>query len=347
MKRFLLFITILLALASSGHAVSVAPTYVGAAPTDSVYVTFTVMDTTYYPTLTAPDSVNVLKVRPNGTHSDSILIGSAQLLQIKPGCYRAALRGSDASGTLGKYTVYVMVRVGGAWRGAASAAYQVGGVILASGSITNTTYAAGAISSSVIANLSLDSTKFSAAFWNALPKQVWKNYSRRLSNFDEDNFAADSLDVNGTTIGTAINLTNNNDKTGYSISGTKQTLDALVDLSAGAVYTYFTSGANEDPFKATVSNLALEASVTKVRDSVSLASIWSEAEKDSVLAQTFGIALYWGAMNGYRMINFPGTTTYVDSMWHVKSGVSPDSVKATTYVTFNAQYVAGSRFIIW
>jgi hypothetical protein len=61
-----------------------------------------------------------------------------------------------------------------------------------------------------------------------------------------DSGAADNLelDYDGTgynkansTIGTAAALTANNDKTGYSISGTKQTLDALNDVSTAEVNT--------------------------------------------------------------------------------------------------------------
>ena len=288
-----------LLLTSVGYAVDVAPQFVGNGAADSIYITIATIDTTYYPKVTNVDSLVILRYGPDGVVDDSLGEDAATVKNLTTGYYRIALRGSDASATLGTYTIVVKTWYAGALRGISSGAYHV-----------------------------LDEAV--ETYWTRLDAPI---STRGTSNFD--------YTTNQIIVGT------NNDKAGYSISGTKQTLDALVDLSAGAVYTYFTSGANEDPFKATVSNLALEASVTKVRDSVSLASIWSEAEKDSVLAQTFGIALYWGAMNGYRMINFPGTTTYVDSMWHVKSGVSPDSVKATTYVTFNAQYVAGSRFIIW
>ena len=43
------------------------------------------------------------------------------------------------------------------------------------------------------------------------------------------------LDKSNSTIGTATNLTTNNDKTGYSISGAKTTLDALNDISPAQV----------------------------------------------------------------------------------------------------------------
>ena len=52
----------------------------------------------------------------------------------------------------------------------------------------------------------------------------------------------------------------NNDKTGYSISGTKNTLDDLNDVSASDVYAEFTTGSNEDVFKADVSNLDVAVS---------------------------------------------------------------------------------------
>ena len=106
-------------------AVDVAPRIVGNGTTDSVYVTFSVVDTSHYPVVTAPDSVNVLKCNPSGSHVDSVLIDSPRLLQIKPGCYRAAFRGADGSFTLGTYTIYIMAYVGGAWRGAEGVAYEV------------------------------------------------------------------------------------------------------------------------------------------------------------------------------------------------------------------------------
>ncbi len=52
-----------------------------------------------------------------------------------------------------------------------------------------------------------------------------------------------------------VTVATNNDKTGYSISGTKNTLDDLNDVSSSDVYAEFTTGSNEDVFKADVSNL--------------------------------------------------------------------------------------------
>jgi len=49
------------------------------------------------------------------------------------------------------------------------------------------------------------------------------------------NGLATPTNITAGTITTVTNLTNNNDKTGYSISGTKQTLDALNDIDGSSV----------------------------------------------------------------------------------------------------------------
>lgn len=61
-----------------------------------------------------------------------------------------------------------------------------------------------------------------------------------------------------------VTVSTNNDKAGYSISGTKTTLDALNDISASDVYIEFTNGSNEDVFKADVSGLSTQASVDAI-----------------------------------------------------------------------------------
>ena len=63
-----------------------------------------------------------------------------------------------------------------------------------------------------------------------------------------------------------VTVGTNDDKTGYSISGTKTTLDALNDITAADVYTEFTAGSNEDAFKADVSGLATAASIAALND---------------------------------------------------------------------------------
>ena len=76
-----------------------------------------------------------------------------------------------------------------------------------------------------------------------------------IETIENSGVAADNLmaDYDGTgyakansTIGTATNLTTNNDKTGYSISGAKTTLDALNDLSQAQILSDATpfAGAN-------------------------------------------------------------------------------------------------------
>jgi len=63
-----------------------------------------------------------------------------------------------------------------------------------------------------------------------------------------------------------VTVGTNDDKTAYTISGTKTTLDALNDITAANVYTEFTTGSNEDVFKADVSLLATAASIAALND---------------------------------------------------------------------------------
>lgn len=440
MKRMILLITILLALASSAWALEIAPIYVGNGSADSIYVTVVTMDTTYYPTIANADSLVILRYGPDGVVDDSLGEDAATVKNLTTGYYRIAFRGSDATGTLGTYTIVVKMWKAGALRGIGSGTYYV----LDEHPATYWAYLNATISSRGTSNFnnsvnkviltdssaskikSIDSTVILAnaaiaALNNFDPAsdlvsvgEIKANtigdstiqdnateikadtaglgisaYAEFTDGSNEDVFKGAASDTAGIATSVRVELTygSNEDEfkaTGFSIFDPATDLVKVAEIKAGTIgdttlqtgtiteakvangairksyeltglndpasseiYGYFISGANEDQFKANVAALALEASVTKVRDSTSIASIWSEAEKDSVLAQTFGIALYWGAMNGYKMISFPGDTTYVDSMWHVKSGASPDSVKATTYVTFNAQYVAGSRFTIW
>lgn len=56
--------------------------------------------------------------------------------------------------------------------------------------------------------------------------------------FDDTGFAASNSTIGTvTTVTNGVTVTTNNDKTGYSISGTKQTLDALNDISTAQVNT--------------------------------------------------------------------------------------------------------------
>lgn len=69
------------------------------------------------------------------------------------------------------------------------------------------------------------------------------------------------LDKSNSTIGTATNLTTNNDKTGYSISGSKTTLDALNDISAAQVNTEVVDALVTDTYAETASVIAATASL--------------------------------------------------------------------------------------
>jgi len=72
------------------------------------------------------------------------------------------------------------------------------------------------------------------------------------------------LDITASTGKVTVGV--NDDKSGYTISGSKTTLDALNDISAASVYTEFSSGSNEDAFKADVSGLATSTDIGNLND---------------------------------------------------------------------------------
>jgi hypothetical protein len=104
---------------------AVAPAVAGNGATDSVYITFASVDTTYYPEVKNLDSIDILRYRPNGSLLDSTSNGAANLLNPTKGFYRAAFRASDGSGTKGIYSFVVRGWRGGKERGAASGTYEV------------------------------------------------------------------------------------------------------------------------------------------------------------------------------------------------------------------------------
>lgn len=98
---------------------------VGSRFDDSIQVHLTVMDTTFYPTITDAQDLYVLRFKPNGDLLDSTRIGSSNMFKTRTGWYQAHYRASSPDSVLGIYTVYAAVRVGGAWRGHVAASYLV------------------------------------------------------------------------------------------------------------------------------------------------------------------------------------------------------------------------------
>jgi hypothetical protein len=106
-------------------SIEVAPKVAGPTSSDTAYVTFTVMDTTYYPLVCNADSMVLLRYNPNGTLLDSLGENAATVKNLTTGYYRVAYRASNGSGTQGIYTGVVKAWRGGALRGSASYAYEV------------------------------------------------------------------------------------------------------------------------------------------------------------------------------------------------------------------------------
>jgi hypothetical protein len=123
MKRILVMLLLSAKIAMAG--ISVTPSFVGSGATDSVFVTFCTFDTTLYPRLADADSIIALRFGPNNTMVDSLSQTAANLFKVRKGWYDIHYRGSNTAGTLGNYRVYARVKIGGDWRGAASAGYHV------------------------------------------------------------------------------------------------------------------------------------------------------------------------------------------------------------------------------
>jgi hypothetical protein len=123
MKRILVMLLLFVNVATAG--IWVTPSIVGSGSGDSVFVTFCTFDTTLYPRLADADSIIALRFGPDNTLVDSLSQTAANLFKVRKGWYDIHYRGSNMAGTLGSYRVYVRVRIGGDWRGAASAGYRV------------------------------------------------------------------------------------------------------------------------------------------------------------------------------------------------------------------------------
>jgi hypothetical protein len=123
MKRIFVMLLLLTDIATAG--IRVTPAYVGSGTSDSVVVTFCTFDTTLYPRLADADSIIALRFDPDNTMVDSLSQTAANLFKVRKGWYEIHYRGSNTAGTLGSYRVYARVKIGGDWRGAASAGYRV------------------------------------------------------------------------------------------------------------------------------------------------------------------------------------------------------------------------------
>ena len=123
MKKLLIILALL--YANTQAQIWVMPTVAGNGSNDSVFVSFCAFDTTMYPTIADADSIIALRFAPSNILIDSLTQSSERLLHPRTGWYELAFRAANSAGDLGIYQFYVRVKIGGAWRGAASASYQV------------------------------------------------------------------------------------------------------------------------------------------------------------------------------------------------------------------------------
>jgi hypothetical protein len=123
MKKIFVMLLMLADIATAG--IWVTPSFVGSGAGDSVVVTFCTFDTTLYPRLANADSIIALRYGPANTLVDSLSQAAVSLFKVRTGWYEIHYRGANGSGTQGSYRVYVRVKIGGDWRGAASVGYRV------------------------------------------------------------------------------------------------------------------------------------------------------------------------------------------------------------------------------
>ncbi len=142
----------------------------------------------------------------------------------------------------------------------------------------------------------------------------------------------------------------NNDKTGYSISGTKNTLDDLNDVSASDVYAEFTTGSNEDVFKADVSNLDVavstrnsvapdNAGITANGNAIAALNDISAADVDTELTNNHGSGSWQSAAGtiNANVISVDGNTVNsADDFKADVSGLSTFDASSETVTTDTA-----------
>lgn len=123
MKKLILFL--LTALCTAQAQIVITPVVVGNGDSDSIVVSFCTFDTTMYPVIADADSIIALRFGPDAVLIDSLTQSSPAMFHPRHGWYEIHYRASDGAGRLGIYHVYVRVKIGGAWRGAATGSYQV------------------------------------------------------------------------------------------------------------------------------------------------------------------------------------------------------------------------------
>lgn len=234
-------------------------------------------------------------------------------------------------------------------------------VALIEGSVNSTPFSTYAIPLKVVANER--GTDNASTFDNAVDTVITDAASRTASQADVSSLATSSeiSALNNFNPATdQVIVATNNDKTGYSISGTKTTLDALNDIaatdivsggaintSAGAVSnvtTVATTTTNTDMVD--ISGLATSASISALND-ISAADVWSYATRTitsgGITAGEVSDAVWDVALSSY---NSPGSTG--KALRQLKEGViSQDgqvndlSATATTFVSNLSSAVDG------
>lgn len=123
MKKLILILLTYICTAQA--QIVITPAVAGNGDSDSVRVSFCTFDTTLYPLIADADSIIALRFGPSGALIDSLTQSSPALSHPRHGWYEIQYRASDVIGNHGIYCVYVRVKIGGAWRGAATGSYQV------------------------------------------------------------------------------------------------------------------------------------------------------------------------------------------------------------------------------
>jgi hypothetical protein len=204
MKKFLIFLAILLLplilwiQIRTVYGIDVEPKVVGSAATDSVFITFGTIDTTYYPSVANADSLIILIYPPDNDLPESLGEGGS-IFNRTPGYYEYHRKAVNADGDLGVYRVMVV-----AWRGGAKRGIQTCNFTVTSAG----TYYYGVIDSSRDDGIAIKSKTDLLAF-------TTRGVKSAVKELDEDSLTGEALDLDGTTIGTVINVIN---KAGYKLA---------------------------------------------------------------------------------------------------------------------------------
>ncbi len=118
-------LVIILNMASGLKAFDICPEVVGNIESDSIVLTFETFDTTALPLAANPDSLKILRFGPDGSRLDSLGEDASNVSNIREGSYEVRFRGSDASGSKGRYSIRAYAYIGGQIRGASSGGYYV------------------------------------------------------------------------------------------------------------------------------------------------------------------------------------------------------------------------------